>query len=97
MPASLVEGVPAKAQAGPGRHIAIRSENLHIGGLAEEHPLRIAGTLVESTYRGTVLDYVVELADGQRLVATTTRHVAVSPGSPVTVGFAPEAVIPLED
>ena len=40
---------------------------------------------------------VVELPDGQRLVATTTRHVAVSPGSPVTVGFAPEAVIPLED
>ena len=66
-------------------------------GWPSEHSCRIAGTLVESTYRGTVLDYVIELADGQRLVATTTRHVAVSPGSPVTVGFAPEAVIPLED
>jgi ABC-type Fe3+/spermidine/putrescine transport system ATPase subunit len=93
----LVEGVPAKAPVGLGRHIAIRSENLHIGGLAEEYSCRIAGTLVESTYRGTVLDYVIELADGQRIVATTTRHVAVSPGSPVTVGFAPDAIIPLED
>jgi ABC-type Fe3+/spermidine/putrescine transport system ATPase subunit len=85
------------APAVGGRHIAIRSENLHIGGLANEHPHRLAGTLIESTYRGTVLDYVVELADGQRLVATTTRHVPVSPGSAVTVGFASDAIIPLED
>ena len=88
----------AKAQAGGGpayRHPL--GEPPYRQAHAEEHSCRIAGTLVESTYRGTVLDYVVELADGQRLVATTTRHVAVSPGSPVTVGFAPEAVIPLED
>ena len=80
-----------------GHHVAIRSENLHLGGHAEEYPMRVAGRLIESTYRGTVLDYLVELGDGQRLTATTTRHVAVSPGSAVTVGFAPDAVIPLAD
>ena len=93
----VLQDVPAGVGTGAGHHVAIRSENLHIGGLADEHPNRIAGRLIESTYRGTVLDYVVELSDGQRLVATTTRHVPVSPGSAVTVGFAPDAVIPLED
>jgi ABC-type Fe3+/spermidine/putrescine transport system ATPase subunit len=92
-----IEGAPAEGMPGGGAHVAIRSENLHIGDDAADYPLRIAGTLVESTYRGTVLDYLVELADGQRLVATTTRHVPVSPGSAVTLGFGPHAVIPLED
>jgi ABC-type Fe3+/spermidine/putrescine transport system ATPase subunit len=92
---TAVEGVPLDGISAPAKHIAIRSENLHIG--SEEYPCRIAGTLVETTYRGTVLDYLVNLPDGQKLVATTTRHVEVSPGSAVTVGFEPNAVIPLED
>ena len=90
-------GCVRRRMRGGGAHVAIRSENLHIGVHAEADPLRVAGTLVASTYRGTVLDYLVELGDGQRLIATTTRHVPVSPGSAVTVGFDPDAVIPLED
>jgi ABC-type Fe3+/spermidine/putrescine transport system ATPase subunit len=79
-------------------HIAVRSEDLHIGAGAETRSLRVVGTLVESAYRGTVLEYLVELGDGQRLVATTTRRASVSPGSAVTVGFEPNVVIPvLED
>lgn len=93
----LIADVPLEGAAGTGPHIAIRSENLHIGALPGEHPLSVAGTLIESTYRGTVLDYLIALPDGQRLVATTTRHVPVSPGSAVTIGFRPDAVIPLED
>lgn len=93
---TAVEGVPLEGISAPGKDIAIRSENLHIGSLAEDYPCRIAGTLVETIYRGTVLDYLVNLPDGQKLVATTTRHVEVSPGSAVTVGFEPNAVIPLE-
>ena len=92
-----IEIAPGDGMRGGGVHVAIRSENLHIGVHAEDYPLRVAGTLVESTYRGTVLDYLVELGDGQRLVATTTRHVPVSPGSAVAVGFGPDAIIPLED
>ena len=70
---ALIETGPTNGTATSGTHVAIRSENLHIGAHAEEYPLHIAGTLVESTYRGTVLDYLVELGDGQRLVATTMR------------------------
>jgi ABC-type Fe3+/spermidine/putrescine transport system ATPase subunit len=92
---TAVEGVPLDGISASAKYVAIRSENLHIG--SEEYPCRIAGTLVETTYRGTVLDYLVNLPDGQKLVATTTRHVEVSPGSAVTVGFEPNAVIPLED
>ena len=92
---ALLEGVAAH-DGGRG-HIAIRSENLHIDGTADEHPNRLAGRLIQTTYRGTVLDYVVELTDGQRLIATTTRHVPLPPGSGVTLGFASSAIIPLDD
>jgi ABC-type Fe3+/spermidine/putrescine transport system ATPase subunit len=90
-------GATADGAATGGAHIAIRSENVHIGPHAEERSFRLPGVLVESVYRGTVLEYVVELRDGQRLVATTTRHVPVAPGSAVTVGFDPDAVVSLED
>jgi ABC-type Fe3+/spermidine/putrescine transport system ATPase subunit len=94
---TLIGAAAADGAATGGAHIAIRSENLHIGPHAEERSFRLPGVLVESTYRGTVLEYLVELGDGQRLVATTTRHVPVSPGSAVTVGFDADAVVPLED
>jgi ABC-type Fe3+/spermidine/putrescine transport system ATPase subunit len=90
---AAVTGGPLSAAT----HVAIRSENLHIGDDAERYEFRVPGTLADSTYRGTVLDYTIELDDGQRLVATTTRHVALTPGSAVTIGFARESVIPLED
>src|SRR5262249_35872554 len=91
-------GVPIEVALATGMaHVAIRSENLHIGSDEAGHRLQIAGTLVESTYRGTVLDYLIELGDRQRVVATTTRHVALSPGSAVKVTFDREALIPLED
>ena len=101
-PMYRLAGTPIGAGAGDGAaeggaHIAIRSENLHIGPHAEERSFRLPGVLVESTYRGTVLEYLVELVDGQRLIATTTRHVPVSPGSAVTIGFDPDSVVPLED
>lgn len=94
---AMIAGVPVSTGAGSARHIAIRAENLDIGTSAGEAPCRLPGTLAESTYRGTVIDYVVMLPDGQRLVVTTTRHIAVEPGAAVVAGFVPEAVIPLED
>ena len=94
---TLIGAAAADCAATGGAHIAIRSENVHIGPHTEERSFRLPGVLIESTYRGTVLEYLVELGDGQRLIATTTRHVPVSPGSAVTVGFDPDAVVPLED
>jgi ABC-type Fe3+/spermidine/putrescine transport system ATPase subunit len=92
-----VAGVSCVADKPGGQHVALRAENVHLGVLAQEQPCRLAGILIETTYRGTVLDYLVGLPDGQRLVATTTRYVEATPGSSLTIGFAPDAIIPLED
>ncbi len=92
-----ISGVPVADVGTPGSHVAVRSENLVLGAEAETRPCRLSATLVETTYRGTVLDYVLRLADGQPLVATSTQRMALEPGAAVTVGFAPESVVPLAD
>jgi ABC-type Fe3+/spermidine/putrescine transport system ATPase subunit len=94
---TLIEGVPVENGRALGTHVALRAENVYLGPLAERQPCRISGTLVETTYRGTVRDYLISLPDGQKLAATTTQPAEVTPGSLTTIGFAPEAIIPLED
>lgn len=94
---ALIEAARADGMEGGERHIAIRSEDLHIGAPAEQRAVRLAGVLVDSMYRGTILEYLIELGDGQRLIAATTRRVPEGPGSAVTVDFDLEALIPLED
>jgi hypothetical protein len=49
------------------------------------------------TYRGTMLDYVLRLPDGQRLTATMTRRMGLAPGSTLPVGIESKNVILLED
>jgi hypothetical protein len=44
-----------------------------------------------------VLDYALRLPDGQRLTATTTRRLALAPGSCITVSVDPQRIIALED
>ncbi len=90
-------GVGLAAHAGPLRHVAVRAENLHIGPDAARLGWRIPGRVSEVTYRGTVLDYVVALPDGQRLTATTTRRLALSPGAAVEVGIDLGTIVPLRD
>jgi ABC-type Fe3+/spermidine/putrescine transport system ATPase subunit len=94
---TVIEGVPLDGDRPVGAHVAVRAENVLVGPLAESSLARIRAGLVETVYRGTVQDYLLRLEDGQQLVATTTRQIGVPPGSVVTVGFEPEAVIPLED
>jgi ABC-type Fe3+/spermidine/putrescine transport system ATPase subunit len=94
---TVIEGVPLDADRPVGAHVALRAENVLVGPTAESSPARIRAGLVETVYRGTVQDYLLRLEDGQQLVATTTRQIGVPPGTVVTVGFEPEAVIPLED
>jgi ABC-type Fe3+/spermidine/putrescine transport system ATPase subunit len=94
---TVIEGVPLDGAWAAGGHVALRAENVQVGALAESSRARISAALVETIYRGTVQDYLLRLDDGQQLVATTTHQVWVRPGSTVTVGFEPDAVIPLED
>jgi hypothetical protein len=89
--------VPLGDVQAPGRHLALRAENVHLGPFAGQQPCRLCTTLVETAFRGTVLDYRLALPDGQMLVATTTQHVQAAPGSVLEVGFSPEALIVLED
>jgi ABC-type Fe3+/spermidine/putrescine transport system ATPase subunit len=92
-----IDGVPLDGRLRPGPHVALRAENVLVGPQAESSTARLSAALLETVYRGTVQDYLLRLQDGQKLVATTTRDIGVSPGSVVTIGFDPDAVIPLED
>ncbi len=80
-----------------GAHVAIRAEDVSIGGAAEGAACRLTGVLESVTYRGTVLDYVVRLGDGQSLTATMTRRIDLAPGATVAIGIDPNAIVPLED
>ncbi|MBI3707137.1 MAG: ABC transporter ATP-binding protein [Proteobacteria bacterium] len=85
--------------AAPGAKIglAIRGENLHLGMAAASCPIRLAARLDEVVYRGTNIDYRLGLADGQSVVATSTRREPGENGGAVTVGFADAAVVLLDD
>jgi ABC-type Fe3+/spermidine/putrescine transport system ATPase subunit len=79
------------------RHVAVRAENLHIGPDAAALPYRLPGRIKEVTYRGTVLDYLMLLPDGQQLTATSTRRLDISPGAVVEIGIDPTMIVPLAD
>jgi len=92
---ATVSGAKAAGRERVG--VAIRAENLRVGAGAESCPVRIEAVLNEMVYRGTSVDHLLELADGQRLVATSTRREADVAACRVTLGFKPEDVILLED
>ncbi len=78
-----------------GGHVAIRAEDVLADGTAASGTL--SGVVEDVTYRGTVLDYVLRLPDGQTLTATMTRRLAVEPGAAMTVSVDPERIVPLDD
>ncbi len=80
----------------PRIDVAIRAEHLRVGRSAEGCATRVEATLIEVIYRGTNVDHILELPDGQRGVATATRREADGTGGPVVVGFDADDVIPLE-
>jgi ABC-type Fe3+/spermidine/putrescine transport system ATPase subunit len=77
--------------------VAIRAENVHLGPRAAEAGVRLEARLVEVIYRGTNFDHVLELEDGQRLTATSTRREADGTGGSVRLGFAAADLIVLQD
>jgi ABC-type Fe3+/spermidine/putrescine transport system ATPase subunit len=94
----MIDGVPIEdGAAALGSHIALRAENIHIGADAANRDCQVNAVLIESTYRGTLVDYRLELSDGQQLLAMTTRHVDLPSGSQVSLGFDLDAIIPLAD
>jgi ABC-type Fe3+/spermidine/putrescine transport system ATPase subunit len=92
-----IPGVPAAAGKSAFRHVAVRAENLRIGPEAAALPCKLPAKIKDVTYRGTVFDYVMLLADGQQLMATSTRRLEIPPGAAVEIGIDPKIIVPLAD
>ena len=92
-----VSDVPLGDRPTVGSHVAVRAEDVAIGPLAAGVACQLPGVLESVTYRGTVLDYVLRLPDGQRLTATMTRRMGLALGSTLPVGIESQNVILLED
>jgi ABC-type Fe3+/spermidine/putrescine transport system ATPase subunit len=92
-----VSGVPLGDRTTAGSHVAVRAEDVAIGPLAAGAACQLPGVLESVTYRGTVLDYMLCLPDGQRLTATMTHRMGFAPGSTIPVGIESQNVILLED
>jgi ABC-type Fe3+/spermidine/putrescine transport system ATPase subunit len=87
------ESVPRAGRAG----IAIRAENLRLGTAAQDCDLQFPALFDEVIYRGTNVDHLLRLPDGQHLTATSTRRDLLHPGEAVEVGVNRTDVILLQD
>lgn len=87
-------GPPA---ARPRVSIAIRAEKLRVGPRAAESRVQLTATLLDVVYRGTNVDHLLEMEDGQRLIVTSTQREAEGIGRQVPFGFDLEHVVLLED
>ena len=77
--------------------VAIRAENLRLSSPETRPQIKIEAKLTEVVYRGTNIDYLLELDDGQKLMATATRRHFDRTPQTVTVSFNPHDLIILED
>ena len=77
--------------------VAIRAENLRFGESDAQQLAKIQAELTEVVYRGTNIDYLLELDDGQKLTATATRRHFDGTPQTVMVSFNPNDLIVLED
>ena len=77
--------------------LAIRGEHIHLAAGAAACVTRLTAVLEEVVYRGTNVDHLLRLPDGQRLVATSTRREVAAPQSVVAIGVDPDDVVLLED
>lgn len=76
--------------------IGIRAERLSVGPIMHGG-VTVPARVVAVQYRGAVVDHVLELADGQRITATSTQRYATEADEAVTVSFSPEDAVVLPD
>jgi ABC-type Fe3+/spermidine/putrescine transport system ATPase subunit len=79
----------------PRLDVALRAEHLRVGRSAATCPTQLGAALLEVIYRGTNVDHVLELPDGQRAVATSTQREAEA-GQAVPCGLDSGDIILLE-
>jgi ABC-type Fe3+/spermidine/putrescine transport system ATPase subunit len=75
--------------------VALRSEAPVLGGEAGRSAIRLDVEVTDVVYRGTNVDHLLRLPDGQRLLVTATRRQA-DRGARVPLGFDPADLVPLE-
>ena len=85
-----------QAASGAEVAIAVRCENLHLGARAQSCAARFAARLEEVIYRGTNVDHMLRLADGQLVQATATRRELSDGETSVIVGCDPTDIVVLE-
>ena len=77
--------------------IAVRCENLHLGARAQSCAARFAVRVEDIIYRGTNVDHVLRLTDGQVVNATSTRRELEDGETDVIVGCDPADIVVLEN
>jgi hypothetical protein len=77
--------------------VAVRAENVHVGPPWPRHAVKLAATLGDVTFRGTVLDYDITLGDGQSLTAASTRQIEVPADGRLEIQIAADALIVLAE
>jgi ABC-type Fe3+/spermidine/putrescine transport system ATPase subunit len=76
--------------------IAVRCENLLLGARAQSSAVRFAARVEDIIYRGTNVDHVLRFADGQVVLATSTRRELNDGEASVIVGCDPANIVVLE-
>jgi len=88
----------AAADGATGRvSVAVRAESPRLGAAAAGCDLTFETTAVEVVYRGSNFDHLLEMADGQRIMVTSTRREIARTPAQVTCGVQADEVVLLED
>jgi ABC-type Fe3+/spermidine/putrescine transport system ATPase subunit len=87
------DGAPRSGRVG----LALRAEDVKLGSAAEMCEARLTGRLGEMIYRGTNVDHLIDLGDGQKLVATATSRAAPAAPSEIAVGIDASSIALLDD
>jgi len=95
-------GATATADGPAGHlHVVLRPERLRLSAPGEAGPNRAAGEVIETAYRGMVLDHRVRVGEVTLLVsqplADGVGAATWQPGAVVTIGWAPEACVVLAE
>ncbi|MGE0009003.1 MAG: ABC transporter ATP-binding protein [Parvibaculaceae bacterium] len=77
--------------------VGLRSEKLHVPEQIERDHCVLEGKLVKQSFKGTTVDVVIELDDGQSLTFENSRAILSKAGERVRLGFHPSDILPLED
>lgn len=76
--------------------IGVRSEKLYIGAAASGRAVSLDGLLRDVVYKGTVIDHIVELSDGQSVAVTSVRREVADDARNVTVSCATDDLVLLD-